>query len=704
MTPDYFVVLSAGCALLLAGLSGSVARHWHRRGLALQRATAHAAARAADLEISQDELFRTHELVERYRSLIEDQDDLVVRRKADGTVTFANKAYVLAVGATEAQDPSAYPRLLILESGDISTRPDGSLGYDQAIRTPSGVRWISWIESDVRGIDGGLERQCVGRDVTERRRVEQDAARASERAASASDAKSRFLATVSHEIRTPLAGVMGMAGLLSDTGLSPEQTTYVRAITTSGETLLSLIDEILDFSRIEAGHVDMEMAAFDIRAVIEDVVELLAPRAQGKGLEIAAFVASDVPERCKGDAARLRQILLNLAGNAIKFTDDGGVGLTVEATDAGIAFSIEDSGPGIPEDRIAAIFDEFERLDGSAASRHPGTGLGLAISRRLVAMMGGTITVVSRPGHGSTFAFAIPLQAVQTAVGTAIIPASGRSAVMVARDTVATRTFMRALQGEGFAVSIVQGAEDVETMLQTGSGTDIVFVDAAMGDGVIRRMSRADARVGRLRKVILMSPFERRELNDPVRLGYDNYLMKPVRGSSLRALLRGAMDAAPSAQAFPIQGARLVSPHLGMRVLLAEDNEINALIATKHLERLGAHVVWARAGDEALRLFEMSLKDGEAAFELGLLDVRMPGLDGHAVARAIRKHEAAQQSPESTRRARTPLRLVALTANAFPEDRDMALQAGFDAFMVKPMSQTALQTILDDLERRTAVA
>ena len=284
--------------------------------------------------------------------------------------------------------------------------PDGTRVHDQQIVTADGPRWLAWRDVVVWAPDhNSAEVQSVGRDVTERIETEHALAEARDAAEDASRAKSRFLAMVSHEIRTPLNGILGMADLLRDTALTPEQASYVKATKASGDALLALIDEVLDFSKIEAGKLELAAEPFSLAALVEDTVELLAPRAQAKGLAIASDVDERLPERVIGDVTRLRQVLLNLAGNAIKFTETGGVSVVVEAGGRPdeIAFVVRDTGIGIDREQQARIFHEFEQADGGSTRKFGGTGLGLAISRRIIERMAGRIEVASAAGQGATF-------------------------------------------------------------------------------------------------------------------------------------------------------------------------------------------------------------------------------------------------------------------------------------------------------------
>src|SRR5262245_46974219 len=367
-------------------------------------------------EVLADRNWELQEAEGRARSLFESQGDLIVMRDADSRITFANDAYCMMAERPRETLIGTRFNFKVLEQGDSALETNGTRIHDQRIATRLGPRWIGWREGFVRSDAGQpAELQCVGRDVTDRTETERALADARDQADAASRAKSRFLAMTSHEIRTPLNGILGMSSLLLDTALTAEQMTYARAVKTSGEALLSLIEELLDYSKIEAGKIDLEQRPFALTALIEDVTELLATRAQAKNLEIAAYVDDRLPAQVIGDAARLRQVLLNLAGNAIKFTAQGGVALIVEPGiwPNEISFLVRDTGIGIAPEAREKIFREFEQADERIARNYGGTGLGLSISERIIKRMGGRISLESQLGVGSTFEAALPLPAAE---------------------------------------------------------------------------------------------------------------------------------------------------------------------------------------------------------------------------------------------------------------------------------------------------
>jgi PAS domain S-box-containing protein len=642
-----------------------------------------------------DRNWELQEAEQRARGLFESQSDLIVMRDAGGRITFVNDAYCqMAEQPREALIGSGFA-FEVLEQGDSARDPIGTRIHDQQIATRLGPKWIAWREGLVRSDAGEpAELQCVGRDVTDRTETERALAEARDQANAANHAKSRFLAMASHEIRTPLNGIIGMSGLLLDTPLTPEQSTYVKAVKTSGDALSSLIEELLDYSKIEAGKIDLEQRPFALVPLIEDITELLAPRAQAKNLEIAAYVDDRLPAEVLGDAARLRQVLLNLAGNAIKFTATGGVALIVEPGiwPDEISFLVRDTGIGIAPEAQARIFREFEQADDRIARSYGGTGLGLSISERIVKRMGGRITLESQPGAGSTFEVSVPLRASKHKDPDFDAPdLGGQSIMLVAPQTIETSLVARRLQRWGGHTCLVSDDEIARALLPERSW-HTVLIDRALGVDAVERLGEA-ARAHATQRIVMFTPAARHELKPSAT--FTGYLVKPLRAASLAARLALAPEVtapnlAGEASIETIEPAEPVTEKSapGLSILVAEDNEINALLMRSLLTRLGHHVVIATHGEAALDSW-LAAQSAGAPYDLVLMDIQMPRLDGIEVARRIRAGEAGQPGP------RTPI--LALTANTLVEDRYACFEAGMDGFLIKPLDRDKLEEALAGL-------
>ncbi|HEY8563919.1 MAG TPA: ATP-binding protein [Beijerinckiaceae bacterium] len=688
--------LAATALACLAVLAAVAARIVRERGQ-LRRALS---TKDGEIERLHDRVWQLAEGEERTRGLVEAQVDLIVQRDAHGRITFANERFAALLGQAREDLIGSDATLSVLERGPAATAPGGGRRIEEAVATADGPRWIEWIETpaiDAAGRPGTLR---AGRDMTDRITLERSLAESRSKAEAASDAKSRFIATVSHEFRTPLNGILGMAELILDTRLSPEQTTYVRAIKTSGEALLTLIDEILDFSKIEAGRLDLAAEPFDLQPVVEGVVELLGPKAQGKGIEVAAYIAPDVPRKLLGDGDRLRQVLVNLAGNAVKFTDTGGVGIVVErAADGAIELAVRDTGPGIAPERLPALFGEFEQGDDSATRRHGGTGLGLAITRRIVEGMGGEIRVETAPGQGSAFMARLPLPEADASRPRPSVPRAmaGKDVLILARSPFEAPFLARRLREAGAVVTLTGDPVDALARVAVAP-CDLLIADCALGLEIVREVGHEARQAGVARTIVLLSPYDRRDFGAPTAAGFDGYLVKPVRPRSLYERLarsKGEPMQEPGPSRLP--GPRRRRPETTARVLLAEDNDINALLALKSLEKLGAIVDWAKNGEEALALTEASFSGVRPAYDLVLMDIRMPVLDGLEATRRIRRLEEALGRRE-------PSRIVALTANAGKEDEVATTEAGFDGLLAKPFEFQALSGLLESARPALAKA
>jgi signal transduction histidine kinase/DNA-binding response OmpR family regulator len=631
-----------------------------------------------------DRIWALEESLVRTTKLADAQGELVVREDEAGRVTYASEM-LCALVRKPLDEVVGHPISLEARAkGARIAHADGSSTFDQEISTEAGSRWIAWKEVTVRDPAGRVvEIQRVGRDVTARVAAERALAVAREKAEAASRAKSRFLAVVSHEVRTPLNGVLGMADLLLDTGLSPEQQTYARAMKTSGEALLALIEEILDFSKIEAGRLDLETTPFDLAALVTDVVELLAPRAQAKGIEIAADIDDHIPLRIAGDAVRLRQVLLNLAGNAVKFTDAGGVSVLVEreGTDR-TRFVIKDTGPGIELEAQARIFNEFEQGDSTLARRHDGTGLGLAIAARIVERMGGEIGLSSGPEHGSSFGFAVELPAVADHRAADAGPDFSLRNILVASPSPVVGPLLeRRLAAWGAHVTLALEVKIAEALLPERRW-DHIIIDRSFGADATHLLVRSATRHAS-QKLVLLAPSERSELSDLRSAGFDGYLVKPVRATSLAERLSTPESGAGPGFDFDFDFESSTDPvrkQRALAVLVAEDNEINALLAQTMLGKLGHIPTVVTDGVSAVSAVATAQALG-APYDLVLMDLHLPGMDGLEATKRIRALGAEGGS----------LPIIALTANAFAEDREACRAAGMDGFIVKPFDRERLE-------------
>ena len=688
--------IAVSVPLLLSGVAALAAAG----GFAILRERRlRAAVRALKERIEEltDSNWELREAAERARSLLQAQGDLIVCRAGDGTILYANEAYCALAGRPAAELIGTAFAFPVLEQRPAAELADGARLQDQKIAANGDARWIAWREVTVRDPKSGEAiRQAVGRDVTARVETEQMLAAARNHAEAASRAKSRFLAAMSHEIRTPLNGILGMTDLLLDTPLSPEQATYARAVRTSGQSLLALVEDLLDFSKIEAGKLHLEPRPFALAALVEETVELLAPRAQEKGLEIASYVDDRLPHRVLADPARLRQVLLNLAGNAIKFTETGGLSIAVEPGAGGheVLFAVEDTGIGIPPEAQERIFNEFEQADPGVGRKAGGAGLGLAISKRIVEHMGGRISVESRPGHGSCFRFAVALPPEGVQPAAALPCLAGRKVLLVGAST-AMPLLARRLTAWGASVRAAAGAADARRLLAAESFS-AVLADRRLGPEALAQLAAAAPGVQR---IMLLTPAERGELPALRQAGFDAYLVKPVRAASLAAVLaQRGLAAAGTALPEETAPARATNPPTATRalsILVAEDNEINALLARSLLDRLGHRATVVADGARACAEWDMARAAGRP-FDLVLMDVQMPTMDGIAAARQIRATEATTQG------GRTPI--IALTANTASEDRDACLAAGMDGFLTKPLDRDQLAACLHEVLARKPLA
>lgn len=746
------------------------------------------------LESLHDLKWQVSDNQERYRDLLDSQGDVIMRFSSDHKLTFMNRAACKAFGLDakgSLNQPFGFEVTAVDLDGSGGRRNDGATKvYTNAVMTVDGPRWFKWEERTSPGTDGiEAERQIIGRDVTEERRASEELDEARKVAEEANRAKSRFLAAMSHEIRTPMNGILGMAGLLRETDQTPEQRTYLLAIEQSAQTLRALIDEILDFSKIEAGKLVLRDSTFEVERSVQGAIELLAPRAFEKGLEIAWTCSPHLPRRVRGDEPRVRQILLNLLSNAIKFTEKGGVVVTItlgeqpgepddravedsenSSTEPDIIYKtspaclkgipieirVRDTGVGLSEEDQCILFSDFQQAERTLSRQDGGTGLGLAISQRLARAMGGEIRVDSQRGVGSEFVAEILLQPdVEGPVREQCCPSQDIGRVLLAFDRqMERRAMLSILEAQDVDVTecnLDDAAEALRRAALNRKPYTRIIVDADSGvlpAVSILSLARDLFPAANVHGIVLIDAMARGSLETYRSHGFDAYLVRPVRPATLLRQLQtpgasvrsasvlpaaaepSANETATSATGKPTQQFPEVAPGLetgkpsfpptGLshqtnptpvaaelkaepaesskaqpigsahaiadqkpHVLLVEDNDINALLARCIIEKAGCTLTLLRNGREAVEhMKHVTETETVRRPDIILMDIFMPEMDGVEAAGKIR--QSVSEPPP----------MIALTANAFEEDRQRYLNGGLDDYLAKPFEIDQLHQIL----------
>ncbi|WP_277955656.1 hybrid sensor histidine kinase/response regulator [Shinella zoogloeoides] len=696
----------AGLGLLMAGLvlAAGVAAGFYVAAIGLGLAGIAGVAfllrvrlPTAGMEAAHDRSWERSETSQILSAIHDVLGDIVVMRALDGRILSANAVLGTLTGAAEIEGRTCEALGLAFRSQAIPHR------YDVDVAG----RIYSWHDVTVRDpVSGELVIHSIARDVTEERRAERERERARQRAEEASAAKSRLLATVSHEIRTPLSGILGMSHLIGQTRLSAEQKNYLSGMRQSGHALVQLVDDLLDFSSIEAGRFQLRPSEEPVRPMLESVVEMLSPRAHEKGIEIGSFVSPEVPGLLLYDAPRLRQVLYNVVGNAVKFTHTGGVFLETTLDRDAVVIRVTDSGPGMSAGEQARIFEEFEQA-GSAAQRSGGTGLGLAISARILREAGGALTLESVPGKGSTFTIRMPVDLRTTVAGRTRKGVLSDSLVfLLAPEGPAARALACTVEALGGACHLATTVTEALEHLQSLAGrraelTDII-VDNRLAGAFRRELADlAYLRDSGARRIYLVNPEERGARAIGNGEGYDSWLIRPLRERSLVEVLRGRMKGIEVRDAIndnrpilkdlpPAVPDPVPAAPAGARILLAEDDPVNAMLVRSVLERAGHTVRHVPDYPALVAALGGATAAGPFAADLIVTDLGMPGGEGREMIARIARGDYGN----------APLPVIVLTADSRAGLGEALRDAGAGAVLAKPADPARLVAEIARLMRR----
>lgn len=717
-----------GSLLFLAALAVTVL--WFAFLLYIRKWRSRHGELEADLQSRSEELKKQQETLrrseQRYRDMVESARECIYKIDRQGNISFANQSLLRLVKFSRAELRSRpFEELIVMGHREAFREFLGRLAEQEVeigslefpILTRDG-RTV-WLGQNTRMMTAGGELagfEAVARDITDRKKVEQKLIDAKETAEIANRAKGDFLANVSHEIRTPMNGVIGMTHLMLDTQLDPQQREYLDTIRVSAEALLSLINGVLDFSKIDSGKIELDQAPYDLRSMVEGALDLFAPEVAKKGLDLGYWIEPGTPLRLVGDATRVRQILVNLLSNAVKFTASGFVLVQVSATGLEgsqweIRFAVEDTGIGIPADRIDDLFQSFTQLDSSNTRQYGGTGLGLAISKRLCELMGGRVWIKSVLGQGSTFHF--------TVVGGGQIDADSEPSlpevvtsktILIAEDRREIREILqRTVVGWGWRSEVVGSLEETLAWLEKAGDEILLLLDNDLldegqgrpGDERLRQIRQARG----VEAVVLMTAWGSSEVSDPGLVT----LAKPVKPAALASVLGRICGAAADSgivstgeQSFKEAGERSsreagerssreaserssrdepTAEGRSLKILVAEDNPVNQKVALLTLGRLGHQAEAVDNGVEVLAAL------ARQRYQAVLMDLQMPEMDGLEAIREIRQRFPVEQQPY----------IIAVTAHVRQGERERCLAAGADAYVSKPFQPEDLRAALDDI-------